>query len=268
MSATLAATDVGFSYRAGERVLDRVNITVTSGKLTALVGPNGSGKSTLLRLLSAHLRPDSGSIALDATPLHRIPARKRAQQIAFLPQAVDPVFALSVYETVCLGRYPHVGLLGMLSEADHARVERSLHATHTYNLRNRDFMTLSGGERQGVLLASILAQEPAIMLLDEPTAALDIHHQADILHLLRKLANEGYGIAIVTHDLNAAARIADEVVLLSEAQRGVFAFGTPEEVFTQETLSTAYDAPIRVCAHPDGVGSLILADAAAHEARS
>lgn len=256
MTRALKAQDVAFAYEAGRDVFEGVNAAARSGSFGGIVGPNGSGKSTLLRVLCGLLRPRTGQVTLDGRPLRSFSGRERARRVAFLPQAVNPAFALTVFEVVCLGRYPHVGALAGLRRRDVDVAERCLADTATEGLRHRDFLTLSGGERQRVLLASILAQEPDLLLLDEPTSALDIHHQIEIFALLRRLAKEGYGVAVVTHDLNLAARFCDDVVLLSE-EHGVLASGEPETVLTEERLSRAYGAPIRVTRHPI-TGTLLI----------
>jgi iron complex transport system ATP-binding protein len=246
----LEAEAVSFAYETGRDVFRRVDASVRGGRVTGIVGPNGSGKSTLLRVLCGLLKPSAGRVRLNGRAYAAIASEERARSVAFLPQAVNPAFALSVFEVVCLGRYPHVGLWGALSPHDRAVAERCLRDTETDTLRDRDFMTLSGGERQRVLLASILAQEPSLLLLDEPTSALDLHHQIEIFALLRRLAWEGYGVAVVTHDLNMAARFCDRLLLLSPDTEGLLAMGRPSEVLTEELLSRAYAASIRVCEHP------------------
>ena len=253
----LEAGTVSFAYEAGREVFRGVDASIPGGRLTGIVGPNGSGKSTLMRVLGGLLKPSAGHVRLNGKPLGSFPAHERARSVAFLPQAVNPAFALTVFEVVCLGRYPHVGVWGGLHPHDRAVAERCLHDTETDALRGRDFMTLSGGERQRVLLASILAQEPHLLLLDEPTSALDLHHQIEIFALLRRLACEGYGVAVVTHDLNMAARFCDTLLLLSPDTEGLLAAGPPHEVLTEGLLSRAYAASIRVCDHPV-TGTLLI----------
>jgi len=259
MTCTLEARDLAFAYEKGLDVFSGVGGAVPSGTVLGIVGPNGSGKSTLLRVLCGLLKPRAGKVTLDGRPLRSFSGIERARRIAFLPQAVNPAFALTVFEVVCLGRYPHVGALRGLRRHDFEVAERCLKDTSTDALGRRDFMTLSGGERQRVLLASILAQEPNLLLLDEPTSSLDIHHQIEIFALLRRLAGEGYGVAVVTHDLNHAARFCDRLLLLS-AHRGLLAAGEPEEVLTEARLTAAYEASIRVARHPITGTPLITAD--------
>lgn len=259
MTAGLIAENLTFAYEKGNDVFADVSGKVCAGAFTGIVGPNGAGKSTLLRVLCGLLRPRAGRVTLDGKHLRAFSGMERARRVAFLPQAVNPAFALTVFEVVCLGRYPHVGALGGLRRKDFDVAERCLAATTTDALRDRDFMTLSAGERQRVLLASILAQEPNLLLLDEPTSSLDIHHQIEIFALLRRLTDGGYGVAVVTHDLNLAARFCDEVLLLSEDHH-VLASGKPDCVLTEERLSRAYNAPIRVTAHPITGTPLITAE--------
>ncbi len=258
MSHTLEANAISYAYEAGSDVLRAVNLSVHGGKITGLVGPNGSGKSTLLRLLCGLLRPQQGSVMLDGRPLAAFSGKERARMIAFLPQSVNPAFSLSVFEVVCLGRYPYTGVLGALRGQDLEVARRCLRDTGTEELHSRDFMSLSGGERQRVLLASILAQEPRLLLLDEPTSALDIHHEAEVFELLRRLAHQGYGIAVVTHDLNLAAQYCGALILLSQ-DHTVLASGSPGQVLTEDKLSAAYGAVIRVGTHPFAGTPLVAA---------
>ena len=249
MTRCLKTESVAHAYEPGKDVFRDVDASVQSGEIVGFVGPNGSGKSTLLRVLCGLLKPLAGAVTLDGKPLSSFSGIERARILAFLPQAVTPAFTLNVFEVVCLGRYPHVGALGALRSQDKEVAERCMCDTEVEDLRARDFMTLSGGERQRVLLASILAQEPDILLLDEPTSALDIHHQIEIFALLERLARGGYGIGVVTHDLNLAARFCHRLLLLS-ANREKPISGTPETVLTEAVLSQAYAAPIRVSEHP------------------
>lgn len=225
-----------------------VDAEIRSGAIVGIVGPNGAGKSTLLRVLCGLLRPHAGSVTLDGRPLASFSRTERARKIAFLPQSVNPAFALTVFEVVCLGRYPRIGAMAALGAEDRAVAERCLLETDTVSLRDRDFMTLSGGERQRVLIAGVLAQEPDLVLLDEPTSALDIHHQMEIMTLLRRLTAQNFGFAVVTHDLNLAAQFCHRLLLL--AAGGVAAFGPYRQVLTEPTLSKAYNAAIRVDRHP------------------
>ena len=259
MTHALTAESVAYAYETATPVIAQVNAAVRTGEILGIVGPNGSGKSTLLRVLSGLLRPGSGRVTLDGRALSAFSNVDRARTLAFLPQAVNPAFALTVFEVVCLGRYPHMGAFGALSAHDRDAARRCMRDTEIEALAARDFQTLSGGERQRVLLASILAQEPDILLLDEPTAALDIHHQIELFALLTRLAGEGYGFAVVTHDLNLAARFCDRLLLLTNRCEPPIS-GTAAEVLTGPRLSAAYDAAIRVDRHPVTDAPLIWAE--------
>lgn len=260
MTHHLRAESVAYAYERDRIVFSGVDAQIESGEIVGVVGPNGSGKSTLLRVLCGLLRPKAGSVTFDDRSLSALSDIERARLVAFLPQAVNPAFALTVFEVVCLGRYPHVGPFGALRPRDRDVAERCMRDTEVEAIRSRDFTALSGGERQRVLLASILAQEPRLLLLDEPTAALDIHHQIEIFSLLKRLADEGYGVAVVTHDLNLAGQFCDRLVLLG-LEHGVLAEGTPREVLTEHTLSLAYGAPVRVAVHPVTGMPLVWAEA-------
>lgn len=249
MANILSAEAISYAYAPGVPALSEGHAIVAPGRMTGIVGANGSGKSTLLRLLCGLLTPDTGVVTLDDRPLSSLSTRQRAQLLGYLPQSVQPAFSLSVFETVCLGRYPYTGALGTLRTEDLDVARRCMSATHTDTFRDREFSSLSGGERQRVLIASSLAQEPTLLLLDEPTAALDLHHAREVFGLLRRLVNEGLGVAVVTHDLNLAAQYCDDLTLLGTDHR-VRTSGTPAEVMTEEHLGAAYGCAIRVGAHP------------------
>lgn len=250
MDATLKADGLSFAYVAGVNVLEGVDLAVAPRSITGIVGPNGSGKTTLLKLLAGLLKPSRGSVIFGSKPLNAVNDRERARAIAYLPQQVQPIFNLTVFEVVCLGRFPHVGMLGGLSKRDVAVAESCLEQAGVAGLRHRDFLTLSGGERQRVLIASILAQEPKVLLLDEPTSSLDIHHQIEVLGLLKRLTQDDYGVAVVTHDLNLAARYCDSILLLSCDRGNALAHGAPQDVLTEALLTQAYGGIIRVDSHP------------------
>ncbi len=263
MNGALEAVDAAFGYEPGQTVFSGVSTSLRGGDLMGIVGPNGSGKSTLLRVLSGLLKPREGRVTLDGRPIGAYSPLARSRRLAFLPQSVDPAFALNAFEVVCLGRYPHAGAMGGLRRRDLEVAERCLRETGAAGLRDRDFMTLSGGERQRVLIASILAQEPAFLLLDEPTSSLDIHHQIEVFTLLQRLAGEGYSVAVVTHDLNLAARFCTGLLLLS-GEEGLAAAGTPADVLTEPLLSQAYAASIRVSVNPITGTPLVTAEAVEH----
>jgi len=245
----LACADAYFAYdKAGGDVLQGVSLTLAAGTLTGIVGPNGSGKSTLLRVLAGILRPRSGRVTLNGESVASLDRRLVARTIAFLPQSVSMMFGFSVREVVALGRYPHLGPFGFLSQHDVAVVDQSLAQTESTDLAHRPFMELSGGERQRALIAAILAQEPDVLCLDEPTAALDIHHQVAILSLLARLAREGRTVVVVTHDLNLAAQFCGRLAILHQGR--IAREGEPPDVLDAGLLKDVYQADLVVERNP------------------
>ena len=243
-AALLGVHECSFAYSDGGFRLGDISLDVAEREVVGVVGPNGSGKSTLLRVMGGLLRPQAGRVTLDGAPLASFSRRGLAARVAFLPQGAATSFGFAVREVVAMGRYPHQGAFGFLTDADIAVVERSLAETDTTRFARRPFSTLSGGEKQRVLIAAVLAQEPRLMLLDEPTAALDIHHKADVFHLLRKLSNGGIAVVVVTHDLNAASQFCDRLVLLSDGRMA--ASGGPSDVMDEALLSEVYASEVRI----------------------
>ncbi len=232
----------------GPEAVRDLSLALAPGELLAVVGPNGSGKSTLLALLAGWLRPVSGRVVLEGRPLETLRPGERARSLAYLPQQVAPLYDLTVAELAATGRYPWGGPVPG-SPVDDPSVARALTATGLDALASRPFGTLSGGERQRALLASVLAQETRWMLLDEPTAALDLHHAVTIFHLLGEAAAGGRGVLVVTHDLNLASLHATRIALLSGGT--LEAVGPPEAVLTTERLERAYGPEVLVSRHPE-----------------
>ena len=244
------------TYRVGDHALvDGVSLAVVPGEVLALVGPNGAGKSTLLRLLAGDLTPSGGEVSLDGRPLARYGARELALRRALLPQQTILQFAFTARAVVAMGRHPHLGMTGE-SPQDDAVVEAALARTETLALAERVYPSLSGGEQARVSLARILAQEAPILLLDEPTAALDLRHQQAVLRIARELAAEGVAVLAVLHDLNLAAAHADRIALLDAGR--LVAEGSPWEVLTAERLSAVFAHPVAVVPHPQRDCPLVL----------
>lgn len=240
-------------------VVSEISLEARPGEVLALIGPNGVGKSTLLRTMARLMRPAEGSVVLVDRDLWQTSARDTARQLAFAPQTGGETWAATVEQVVALGRAPHRGWLLPLTEHDRQVTRQAIAMVGLEPMRERIATELSGGEQQRVVLARVLAQEPSVLLLDEPTSNLDIKYQTDILSLVRRLAHQK-GIAVVAslHDLNLAAIYADRVALLSEG--GLSAVGTPAQVFTSERLSRVYGVPILVMKHPLRDTPFILPD--------
>ena len=244
----LAAVDVTLTL-GGAQVLDRVSVAFRRGRVTALLGPNGAGKSTLLACLAALRRPDSGAAALDGVDVNALDRRERARRVGLLPQAADVHWNVDVRTLVGLGRLPHRGRAGE-TEVDRNAVTRALAATDMTALATRGVEHLSGGERARALLARVLAGEPEWLLADEPLASLDPAHQLDVLARLRAVAQAGSGVVLVLHDLQLAARIADDAVLLRGGQ--VVAAGAAGEVLTASFIGDTYGVDAEIGRTPRG----------------
>jgi iron complex transport system ATP-binding protein len=224
----------------GTAVLDDVSLCVGAGELVGLVGPNGSGKTTLLRAVAA-LVPAEGRVWLTGTELEQLSPKAVAQRAARVAQSttIEPALALSVEEVVLAGRAPHLGRWQWERSRDHAAAQQAMQRTTTRHLIDRLVAELSGGERQRVLVARALAQEPRLLLLDEPTANLDLAHQIRVFGLVRSLANQdGLAAVAAIHDLELASRFCDRLVLLHRGQ--IVAAGPPAAVLSTERLSAVY----------------------------
>jgi iron complex transport system ATP-binding protein len=254
----LFSEGVDAGYPATEAlVLHGLSLEIGDGDIVALVGPNGSGKSTLLRALGRVLKPRRGAVYLDGRAMREWPTREVARKLALLPQGPTLAADLSVHELVWLGRSPHQGLLGLPKPQDEEAVRWAIAETGIASLAGRRLSELSGGERQRVWVAMALAQQPQVLLLDEPTTFLDLNHQLELLDLIRYLNREhGLTVVMVLHDLNQAARYARRVVVLKEGE--VYADGTPAEVLTAETLRDVFGVEGRVLPGPDGVELVIV----------
>jgi iron complex transport system ATP-binding protein len=234
----LTGTRLTAGYGDGPDVFSGVSVCVARGSVLCIVGPNGCGKSTLLATLAGVLRPRSGQVTIEGKPLEGLPDTRRAQLVGYLPQSVQPFTSYIVRELVALGRFPHATGLGFETEEDEVAIQEAMELTRTLHLSHRLFHEISGGERQRVLIASVLASKPEVFLLDEPTGALDIGQRSVVFGTLRELADAGSGVAVVTHDLNLAAIFSDEMILFGEG--GLVAFGSPKDVITQGNLESAY----------------------------
>jgi iron complex transport system ATP-binding protein len=221
------------------RVIDGLDIDIAPGKVTALVGANACGKSTLLSTLARIIPAQGGTITLDGTDVRDIPRRQLARRLGMLPQQPTAPDGLAVAELVARGRYPHRGALARWTAQDDAAVDEALEATGMTEFADRPIGELSGGQRQRAWIAMALAQQPRIMLLDEPTTFLDLTHQLDVLDLLRRMNRErGTTVVVVLHELNLAARYADELVVMGAGR--IVAQGTPHDVITSAVLAEAF----------------------------
>lgn len=240
--------------RGGATILDGVRAAFAPGRVTVVLGPNGAGKSSLLGCIAGVITAQAGAIALDGTPIAALDRRARARRIGYLPQGGDVHWDVDVATLVGLGRFPHRGRWGGSAE-DAAAIAAAMAATDVTGLAGRIVNTLSGGERGRALLARVLAGTPEWLLADEPLASLDPAHQLDVLDCLRSIARQGAGVIVVLHDLNQAARVADEVLLMRSGR--VIAHGTPDAVLTPDRIDETYGVSAFVGHTPDGQRFLI-----------
>ncbi len=245
----LEVADLEVRY-GGRPALRGVHLTVDAGELVAVCGPNGAGKSTLLRCVAGILRPSSGSVRLDGREVASLRPRERARRVGYLPQDPAVPEGFRCVEVVRMGRYAaSQGWTVGWSPQDDQAARQALRATDTQHLADRPMQHTSGGERQRVLLARVLAQGARLLALDEPTAHLDLGHQLSVVRLLQALVQDGYGILAATHDLNLASLFFHRVVLLAGGR--VLAQGSPQEVLRSGAVEEAYGPAAVVASHPE-----------------
>ncbi len=250
MKSTVDIRNVSFAYEK-QTVIRTLSLAVEKGVLLIIIGPNGSGKTTLVRLIAGSLRAADGSIDILGKPIQSYRRKFLARQVAMVPQMMALEFPFSVAEFVAMGRSPHLGLLGLTTAADTEIVNQAMRFTEIDQLAGRTLNQLSGGERQRALIARAICQEPRIILLDEPTAALDPAHQIRVMDLMEKLKEEQQvTVIMVSHDLNLASFYGDRILLLDQGR--VIAHGSPARVLTGDNLEQAYGCTMLVDQNPLG----------------
>lgn len=232
----------------GKAVVRGVSFSLKEGTFLGVIGPNGAGKTTLFKAISKVLKPMSGRIEYHGRDLSEISALDLAREVAVLPQLLEVPFSFSVEEFVAMGRYPHLGRFHLPKRHDLGAIRDAMDMAEVSHLAKRRIKNLSGGERQRVLFAQALAQEPKLMLLDEPVSHLDIKHQVELLDLLRRLDKEGLTVIVTLHDLNLAGEYCDELLLLDEGL--ICAKGSPKEVLTYQIIEKVYKTTVVVKENP------------------
>jgi iron complex transport system ATP-binding protein len=240
--------NIQFSYDT-EDVIKDVSFALHQGEFLGIIGPNGAGKSTILRLVCRILTPQVGSVLIFDKNLTTIHRKILAQQIAFVPQETYFALNFSVEHILIMGRYPYLGVFQREGRKDIEAVEYALEQADVTKFRKRPINSLSSGERQRVVIARALAQQPKILLLDEPTSHLDLHHQFAIMELLKKLNTLGISIIIVNHDLNLASLYCQRLLLMQEGT--IYADGTPKSLINEKTLRDVYGTSVKIIKHPD-----------------
>ncbi len=254
---SLQISQVYFSYLDG-LVLHDINLSIRAGEMVGLLGPNGSGKTTLIKLVSGILKPGRGEIRLDGSSLSRLSRKSVARSLAVVPQQFHIPYAFTVGEVVMLGRIPFLKAFAEESKVDRQFVSNALELVGISELKERRFDELSGGERQKVILAMALAQQPRLLLLDEPIVHLDIAHQVEILELVKGVnVEQGLTVISAMHDLNLASLYFDRLILLKEGR--VWADGTSAQVLTEDIIRDVFSASVMVEPHPvTGVPHIIV----------
>ncbi len=246
------------SVKYGERLaLKEISFQVRAGEILGVIGPNGAGKTTLIRALSGVLSPAAGKVRVAGQELAALKPHERARRVAVVPQARNLPPAFTGWELVLLGRTPHLNWLGQVSARDEQTVRQALERAQALDLADRRVGELSGGEQQRLLLARAIAQDAPLLLLDEPTAHLDLHHQISLLDQVSHLAHqENLGVVAALHDLNLVSRYADRVALLIDGE--LRALGAPAEVLLPDLLEQAYQIPLQVIHSPVSGRQVIL----------
>jgi len=244
--ASLTGEDLVLSYPSGDSpVIEGETITAEPGAVTALVGPNGSGKSTLLKGLANQLTPDAGSVLLDGQDVQTLETKAIARKLGLLSQESTSPNSITVEDLVYHGRYPHRGFFESVTDEDEAAVDRAIDLAGCDHLRDREVGSLSGGQKQLAWIAMVLAQDTDVLLLDEPTTFLDLHHQLEVMEIIETLRDESdITIVVVLHDIEQAARLADRMVALKEGE--IQARGEPEEVVTERLLADVFEIEAEV----------------------
>ena len=244
----ISAENINFSY-AAKLVMENISFAIDEAQIMAIIGPNGSGKTTLLKIINGTLFPDAGQMLIDGKCTSRWSRKDIAQKVAIVPQETAVIFPFYAEEIVLMGRFPHLSNYRFEDKKDYRIVHEAMEKTDTLTFAARRFDELSAGERQRVLIARALAQEPKVLLLDESTVFLDLKHQAQFLDLLRQLNTaQQLTVIFVTHDINLAAQHADRIILLYSGK--IYAIGKPAEVITAANIKEVYDVDSLIDQNP------------------
>ncbi|WP_170971338.1 ABC transporter ATP-binding protein [Mesorhizobium sp. GR13] len=252
---TLKVENLAFSFPQGGRSLSDISFTLSRGDVTCILGPNGAGKTTLIRCLLGALTPAAGKITVDGAPRQSLSAREFASKVAHVPQSTHSVFGHLVRDIVLMGRSAHLSMMQAPDDHDREIAQDALERVGIADLADRQFATVSGGERQLCLLARSLAQEAPILIMDEPAASLDFGNQIRILGIVASLARNGYAILMTTHHPDHALLVGTQVLCLREGS--IFGVGAPRVLLSSAFLSELYSAPIRILEEQDGTRACV-----------
>lgn len=238
-------TNISFAYSKGTNVLNDVSFSCQRGTITGIIGPNGSGKTTLIKLMAGLLAPEQGSIRINDREISDCSVAERSREMAYVAQSEHIPFPFTAFEVVLMGRAPHRSVLAFESAEDVAIAREAMNVTEAHDFAARSIHELSGGERQRVVLARALAQQPMVMLLDEPTASLDIRHKVSFYSVLRKRCRETkLTVAAAMHDINLASLTCDRIVVIKEGT--IISIGDPHDVLTRDIISQAFETNLHI----------------------
>jgi cobalamin transport system ATP-binding protein len=255
MKTILAIDNLKFGYSPNRLLLDDFNFELEAESFTALIGPNGSGKTTVFKLLTGYLQPSDGTVNFYEKSLKHISLKKRARMMAVVPQSINSALPYTVHQLVAMGRISRLSRFAILSAHDKAQIEYAMNVMDITALREQQFNCLSGGEQQRTVIAAALAQEPEVLLLDEPTSSLDLGHGNSLMRLLQKLNRDKHlTIMIISHDIQLAAHYCQRLALMKDGK--IIADGIPDEVIKPEYIMNAYNEPVNIIR--DKNGNLLL----------
>ena len=244
MSSIFEINDAEFSYNGSGRIFTDVNLSLENGDVMCILGPNGTGKSTLIKCMNGLLKLNSGKIFLDNQNIYSMKKNDLAKIIGYIPQSHNSVFAFSVFDVVLMGRAPHLSLTSVPGEKDYKIAEDSLKSLGILHLRDKSFIEISGGERQMVLLARVLAQQPKILLLDEPTSHLDFGNQIRTLDVINDLSKRGLSVIMTSHFPDHAFLSSNKVAIMNRGT--IMDIGAPESVITEDNMRSAYGIDVKI----------------------
>ena len=252
MNHVLSAQNISFSYEGSPApLLDDFSFAVSEREFSCLIGPGGAGKTTIFKILSGFLRPDSGKVLLHGRPIGDFRASERARLLAVVPQTARASLPFTVRQIVEMGRFARLSRFSSLSKEDRLHIDEAMEMMNVKHFSEKLYTHLSGGEKQRVRLAAALAQEPSVMLLDEPAASLDIGHSAALMKLLRRMNTErNIAIVIISHDIQTSAAFFDRMVLLSDGR--ILADGPAPEVMTESLIGETYNCKVSIFTSPEG----------------
>ncbi len=250
MNGILEIENAEFSYNGREKIFQNINLSVNKGEVLCILGPNGTGKTTLIKCLNCLLRLNAGNIFLSGEDIYSFNKTDLARQIGYIPQGHSPVFPFTVLDVVLMGRAPHLGSMSSPSKNDYEIARECLKKMDMTHMMNKPYTELSGGEKQLIFFARVLAQKPDILLLDEPTSHLDFGNQMRTLDLINKMAEVGFTVVMSSHFPDHAFIAADKVAIMKDCS--LIDYGTPEKVITEENLEKAYNIGVKIMALDHG----------------